>query len=159
AGVQPVEVAVPVDPTVHTVWLAPKGANGLYGWPVALALSDHEEMIEQEPNDDPAHANRLPVPCGVTRRFLTSGDIDHYVSAAKKGQRYVIEAHTQEHYSPTEVYMVLKDGKGAQVAVMNPGVGPRIDFTTPADGDLTLSVEHLLYWNGPSETYRITVTP
>jgi hypothetical protein len=159
AGVQPVEVAVPVDPTVHTVWLAPKGANGLYGWPVALALSDHEEMIEQEPNDDPAHANRLPVPCGVTGRFLTSGDIDHYVFAAKKGQRYVIEAHTQEHYSPTEVYMVLKDGKGAQVAVMNPAVGPRIDFTAPADGDLTLSVEHLLYWNGPSETYRITVTP
>src|SRR5205085_8890532 len=42
-GVAPVEVDVPADPTVQTVWVAPRGANGLYGWPVALAVSDLEE--------------------------------------------------------------------------------------------------------------------
>src|SRR5262249_55331566 len=33
-GVAPVEVFTPSDPVADTVWLAPKGSNGLYGWPV-----------------------------------------------------------------------------------------------------------------------------
>ena len=41
----------------------------------------------------------------------------------------IVEAHTHELYSPTEVYLVLKDAKGAQVAASNPMVGQRIDFT------------------------------
>jgi hypothetical protein len=158
-GVAPIEVSVPTDPSVNTIWLAPKGANGLHGWPVPLAVSDLEELVEQEPNNGPGHANRLPVPCGITARFLEHGDVDHFVFAAKKGQRYTIEAQTHELNSPTEVYMTLKDVKGNQLAVSNPAVAPRMDFIAPADGDVILVVEHLLYASGPSETYRVTVTP
>lgn len=157
--VAPVEIAVPGDPGITSVSVAPRGANGLYGWPVTVAVSDHEERVEQEPNNDPAHANRIPVPCGITGQFLQSGDVDHFVFTAAKGRRYFIEAQTHEHHSPTEVYLVLKDGKGTQVAASNPAVGPRLDFTAPADGDFTLAVEHLLYWYGPSEAYRITFLP
>jgi hypothetical protein len=158
-GVAPVEVTVPTDPTVTVLQVAPKGANGLSGWPVSLAVSDLDEVVEQEPNNEPAKANRIPVPCGVTGRFEQKGDIDHFVFAAKKGQRYVIEARTQEYYSPTEVYMVLRDAKGAQVAASNPAVGQHIDYTAAADGDYTLSVEHLHYWGGPAESYHLTVAP
>jgi hypothetical protein len=158
-GVPPIEVQAPSDPTVDTVWVSPRGANGLRGWPVAVAVTDLDEMVEQEPNNDPAHANRIPVPCGITGRFQERGDIDHFVFAAKKGQRLVIEAHTFDLYSPTEVYMVLKDAKGGQVAAMNPMAAPRLDFTAPADGDYTLAVEHLYYWGGPTESYHLTVKP
>jgi hypothetical protein len=154
-----VEVQVPTDPAVNTLWVAPKGKNGLHGWPVALAVSDHDEVVEKEPNDVPAKATRVPVPGGVTGRFHKKGDVDHYTFAGKKGQRYIIEAHTHEFYSPTEVYMVLKDAKGNKLATTNPVVAPRLDFTPSADGDYVLVVEHLLYWGGPSETYRITVRP
>jgi hypothetical protein len=158
-GVTPVEVTVPSDPTVDTVWVTPVGPSGLPGWPVALAVSDLEELMEQEPNNEPAKANRLPVPCGVTGRFWEKGDVDHYVFTAKKGQRLIVEGHTLEWYSPTEVYMVLKDAKGAQLAATNPMVAPRLDFNPPADGDYTLAVEHLHYWGGPAEAYRVTITP
>jgi hypothetical protein len=158
-GVALSEVTVPTDPTIDTVWVAPRGSNGLYGWPVALAVSDHDEVVEQEPNDEPAKANRIPVPGGVTGRFQKKGDVDHFVFAGKKGQRYVIAAHTHELYSPTEVFMVLQDAKGTKLLETNPAVPPRLDFTAPADGDYTLVVEHLLYWGGPSESYRVTVTP
>jgi hypothetical protein len=158
-GVAPVDVAVPNDPAIDTVWVTPKGVNGLSGWPVALAVSDLDEVMEQEPNNEPAKANRIAIPCGVTGRFLEKGDIDHYVFAAKKGQRLLIDGHTHDLYSPTEVYMVLRDTKGTQVAASNPAQGARIDFNPPADGDYTLAVEHLHYWGGPAETYRITVTP
>ncbi len=158
-GVAPVEVTVPTDPAVTVVQVAPKGTSGLYGWPVSLFVSDLDELVEQEPNNEPAKANRLPVPCGVTARFEQKGDLDHFVFAAKKGQRYVIEARTQEYHSPTEVYMVLKDAKGGQVAASNPAVGQRIDYTAAADGDYVLAVEHLHYWGGPAETYHLTVAP
>jgi hypothetical protein len=157
--VAPVEVAVPTDPALTAVSVAPRGANGLYGWPVTLAVSDHEERVEQEPNNDLAHANRIPVPGGITGQFLQSGDVDCFVFTAKKGRRYLIEAQTRELHSPTEVYMVLKDAKGKQILASNPAAAPRLDFKAPADGDFTLAVEHLLYWYGPSEAYRITVTP
>ena len=42
-----------ISPTV-----APRAVNGLYGWPVALAVSDLEEVVEQEPNNEPARAKR-----------------------------------------------------------------------------------------------------
>ena len=34
-GVAPVEVTAPNDPTINTLWIAPKGPSGLHGWPVA----------------------------------------------------------------------------------------------------------------------------
>jgi hypothetical protein len=158
-GVAPVEVTVPSDPAAASVWVAPRAVNGLHGWPVALAISDLDETVEQEPNNDPAKANRVPVPGAVTGRFQESGDIDHYVFTAKKGQRLIVEAQTHELGSPAEVYLVLKDAKGGQLAATNPAQAPRLDFTAPADGDYTLGVEHLLYWGGPAETYRITFQP
>jgi hypothetical protein len=158
-GVAPVEVFVPRDPALRAVWVAPRGANGLYGWPVPLGLSDHEEMLEQEPNNDAAHANRLPVPGGVTGRFLERGDVDTYVFTARKGQSYRIQANTQDFNSPTEVYMIVQDSKGNQLAASNPMTAPQVDFMAPADGEFFLRVEHLLYWNGPSETYHITIVP
>ncbi|HYT91864.1 MAG TPA: PPC domain-containing protein [Gemmataceae bacterium] len=163
-GVAPVEVQVPADPAAGTVWVAPKGASGLHGWPVALAVSDLDELVEQEPNNDPAKANRIPVPGGITGRFEQSDDVDYYLFNAKKGQKLLIEAQTLELYSPTLVYMVVRNAQTkAELAKTNPQALPpldqRIDFTAPADGDYLLEVQHLNFVGGPSEAYRVTVTP
>jgi hypothetical protein len=159
-GVAPVEVTAPADPMTEAVWVTPRGANGLSGWPVLLALSNLDEVVEQEPNNEPAKANRIPVPGAVTGRFQEKGDIDHYVLPLKKGVAYRIEAHTQEHHSPTEVYMTVRDAKGVnQLAATNPAAPPRLDFTPPADGDFILTVEHIHGWGGPDEVYRVTVAP
>jgi hypothetical protein len=139
--------------------VTPRGANGLSGWPVLLAVSDLDEVVEQEPNNEPAKANRVPVPGAVTGRFQDKGDIDHFVFALKKGVHYVIEAHTHEHHSPSEVYMTLRDTKGNQLGVTNPVQPPRLEYTPPADGDVVLAVEHIHSWGGPDEVYRITIIP
>jgi hypothetical protein len=158
-GVAPVEVTVPTDPAVESVPVAPRGPGGLYGWPVSLLVSDHDEVLEQEPNNEPAKATRLPVPGGITARFEQKQDVDYFVFAGKKGQRLTIEAQSQELGSPTEVYLAVKDAKGGQLAVTNPMAAPRLDFTPPADGDYYLVAENLLYGSGPAETYRVAVTP
>ena len=101
----------------------------------------------------------VTLPIAITAKLGAAAETDFYKFAARKGQRYLVKAHTVELNSPTEVYMVLKDAKGGQVAASNPTVTASLDFTAPADGDYTLAVEHLLYAGGPSETYRITVEP
>jgi hypothetical protein len=163
-GVSPVMVEVPSDSLVNVLSVAPRGSNGLFGWPVDLALSDHPELVEQEPNHEPAQANRLSVPGGITGRFEKSNELDYFVFAGKKSEKLLIEAHTLEHNSPTLVYLVLKDAKGkTELARSNPQLTPptdqRIEFTPPADGDYLVEVQHLNYQGGPSEAYRLTVTP
>jgi hypothetical protein len=163
-GVAPAQVDVPTDPAVTTISVAPRGASGLHGWPVSLTVSDHEELLEQEPNDQPSQANRIPIPGGITGRFLKSNDLDCFLFAGKKGQKLLIEAHTLEQNSPTLVYMVVKDGKGkGELARSNPQQNPpadqRIEFTPPADADYLVEVQHLNYQGGPSEAYRLAVTP
>jgi len=164
AGVAPVMVDVPTDPLMNVVSVAPRGPNGLYGWPVDLAISDFPELLEKEPNDEPARANRVPVPGGITGRFEKSNELDYFVFSAKKTEKLLIEAHTLEHNSPTLVYLVIKDAKGkSELARSNPQLAPpadqRIEFTPPADGDYLVEVQHLNYQGGPSEAYRLTVTP
>ncbi|MBY0231646.1 MAG: hypothetical protein K2W96_20365 [Gemmataceae bacterium] len=156
-GVAAVDVQAPAEG--DSMQVAPVGPSGLHGWPVLLAVSDLEEALEKEPNDEPAKANRIAVPGAITGRFEKKDDLDHFVFAAKKGQRLIIEAHAPDWLSPTDVTMALKDAKGAQLQATNPAAAPRLDFTPAADGDYTLAVEHLHSWGGPDEAYRITVTP
>jgi hypothetical protein len=158
-GVSPVEIQVPADPLLSGIQVAPRGATGLYGWPVMLAVSDLDEHLETEPNNDPGKANRIAVPGAITGRLEQKDDIDFFVFAAKKGKRYVIEAHTAEHLSPTELYMELRNDKGAKILSTDPKLAAKLDFTAPVDGDFTLMVQHLAYWGGPDEVYRLTVTP
>jgi hypothetical protein len=162
-GVQPVEVTMPVDFSIPEVWVAPNGASGLHGWPVSILCSDYEEGLEQEPNNEIAKANRVTVPGGITGRFVERDDLDYYVFNAKKDQRLIIQGDTLELHTPTLLYMVLKDGKGGEVAKCNPQAptptDQRIDFKAPADGDYYLEVQHLNYVGGPNEVYRISVVP
>jgi hypothetical protein len=158
-GVAPVEVQAPTEPGVDVLQVAPHGANGLHGWPVSLLLSDLDEALEQEPNNEQAKANRIPVPGAVSARFQDKGDVDYFVFAAKKGQRYILEAQTSELHSPSEVFLMLRDAKGGQLKASDPMAAPRIDYTATADGDLLVSAEHLHYWGGPAESYRLTVVP
>jgi hypothetical protein len=104
------------------------------------------------------------VPGGITGRFQVSDDTDCYVFTAKKGQKLLVEAHTLELYSPSLISMELKNAKTlAVVAQTNPATPPpgdqRFEFTASEDGDFVLEVHHLILTGGPSEVYRITVTP
>lgn len=154
-GVAPVEVTMPADRAVVNV--APKGAASS-GWPVPVYASDNDELVEQEPNNEIAKANKLPVPSGITARFLDKGDVDYFSFTAKKGAKYAIIAETYGILSPAEVYLIIKDAKGADLAKSNPANSPaRIDYTAPADGDVIVYAEHLNYLHGPTEVYHLSI--
>jgi hypothetical protein len=157
-GVAPVEVQVPADPSVEAVSVAPVGANGLPGWPVELLVSDHDEFLAGPSLQTPAEAQRLPVPSGVSGRFLRKSQRDHFVFTARKGQRYTIAAQTAELHSPADVYLTLRSAGGSELAHSDPQKETRIDFTAPTDGDYFIVAEHLNYAFGPNEVYHLTLT-
>jgi hypothetical protein len=160
ADVAAVKLTAPTDPGLAAVYAAPKGKSGLSGWPVPVRLSDHPELVEQEPNDDPKTATKLPVPGGVSARFDKPNDVDHFAVTAKKGQKLVIAAETYEFNSPAEVLIRVLDAKGAELAKSNPTTpAARVEFTPPADGEFVIACEHLFYLHGPNEVYHLSVTP
>lgn len=63
--------------------------------PVFIALADDPVVAEHEPNDDPAHAQAVTVPCDVSGRFDAPGDLDLYRFRAKKGEIFWIEASAE----------------------------------------------------------------
>src|SRR5262249_61761854 len=130
---------------------APLGPSGWPGWPVELLLSDHDELLSQGNQQTPAEAMRLPLPSGVTGRFLRRSQKDHYVFMAKKGQALQVVAQTADVHSPADVLLALTDAKGNVVTRSNPdSATAAFEFTPPADGDYTVVAEHLNYTFGPT---------
>jgi hypothetical protein len=153
--IPPVKVTAPKDPTLAAIYVAPGT-----GWPLPVRLSDSPEAIEQEPNDEPAKANKLPVPGGVSAKLDKPKDVDHFAITGKKGQKLVIATMTYEVNSPAEVLVRVLDSKGAQVAASNPTAPVnRFEFTPPADGDYVIACEHQNFLNGPNEVYHLSVVP
>ena len=125
-----------------------------------VRLSDVPELSEQEPNDEPAKANKLPVPGGVSARFEKAGDVDHFKVACKKGTKYTAAAMTYEINTPTEVLIRVLDAKGAEIGRSNPAqASAKVDFTAGADGDYIIACEQLNYLSGPNEIYHLSVHP
>lgn len=156
----PVTLTAPTDPALDCVPVVPAGANGVPGWPVELLLSDHDELFATTSLQTPTEAMRLPLPSGVTGRFVRRSQKDHYVFAAKKGQGLQLVAQTADVHSPADVLLTLMDAKAAVVARSNPDAATAaIEFTPAADGDYTVVAEHLNYGFGPTEFYRLVVRP
>jgi hypothetical protein len=159
-GVEPVRVTVPADPAVRAVNVVPQRAGGLPGWPVPVRVSDMPESVEQEPNDKPEQANKLPVPGGVSARFQGKSDLDHFKFATTKGQKYAVTALTAEVNSPAEVYLRVLGPDGKELGQSDPQKPTaRVEFAAPADGDCVAVCEHLNYLAGPSEVYHLSVAP
>ncbi len=158
-GVKPQDIQVPADPAVEAVSLVPVGPTGLPGWPVSLLVSDRDELLAGSDIGTPAKAMRLPLPGGVTGRFLRKSQVDHYAVAVKKGQRIVFAVQTTELLSPADVYVVVRDAAGKELGKSDPNAAAaNVEFTAAADGDVVAAVEHLHYAFGPSEVYRLTAT-
>lgn len=157
--IPPVTVKAPEGNEVVKL-VQPVSPKGVLGWPVTLGISDFEEIVEQEPNNEPAKANRLPIPGGVTGIFQEKKDKDYFVFAGKKGVKYVITAETYEILSPAEVYLTVQDSAGKNLAKSNETATPaRVEVTPAADGDIVVIAEHLNYLAGPMEVYHLTVQP
>ncbi|QJW95665.1 hypothetical protein [Frigoriglobus tundricola] len=155
-AIDPVSVTAPSDSGLAAFYVAPPAG----GWPLPVLLTDYPQATEQEPNDEPAKANKLPVPGGVSAKFDKAKDVDHFAITGKKGQKLAISVLTFEVNSPAEVLVRVLDAKGGQVAANNPAApANRFEFTPAADGEYVIACEHQNFLSGPNEVYHLSVVP
>jgi len=134
----------------------PKGQGSAF---VSVRTGDAVEALENEPNDSPAQANELNLPCAVTGRFATPGDLDVFEFTAKKGERWWFNGQTRSLGTPSELFFRLLDGSGKQVAELDATRADEGSLTNTfnTDGRFRLVVEELARRGGPAHAYRIEI--
>jgi hypothetical protein len=140
--------------------------------PIFLGFTNDPVLVEQEPNDDLAHAQRVPVPCDITGMLSPRGDRDHYVFSARKGEKIVVEVFGERQSGMVDPFLTGFDRSGkrifsgddsgrniGQIRFTTNSRDPRWDFTAPADGDYFVQVRDLYYQQrgAPRFTYRLSI--
>ncbi len=118
--------------------------------------------MEQEPNDDAAHAQKVALPCEYVGQFYPRSDRDWIAFDARQGEVYWIEVFAERlglSADPTLVIQrVAKDDAGAEVVTELQAVD---DDSANAGGDLlaTNSDDPAFAGTVPADgTYRVMVT-
>lgn len=160
-GVGEAEVRSPSDPKIEWVNVAARRAGGKSSGFAMLRIEGSPVAVEVEPNNELAKATRVELGTSVNGRIDASGDVDHFVFSAKKGQKFRFNVVTHRQGSPASAYLRLLKADGGQVAVKEDfGVGDAFfDYTFPADGDYTLAIEELHQRGGSAFVYRVEAQP
>ena len=100
-----------------------------------VLASTMSEILEQEPNDTPDHAQPMTIPASVNGRLYVKDqpdtpDADLYSFEAEKGQQLVIETRAAMLGSPADTKIEVLDTKGEPV--------PRMLLQATKDSWLTL---------------------
>jgi hypothetical protein len=131
---------------------------------IALAVDEAPDMLEVEPNDDPAKAQALTILSTVNGRIMPaapgSRDADCYRFHAEKGETLVLEVLARRVGSPLDSLLAVTDAAGKELAVNDDAGGKdsRLEFTAPETGEYVARVTDLNERGGPTFTYRLAVT-
>lgn len=158
AGSGPFEAALSGVGTQPLAVLLPGGQGSALA---TIGLSGRSELVEFEPNDDPAQAVPLTLPGAISGRFQAPRDHDYYSFDAKAGQRWLFIGQARSLGSPTDLMLRIHNVEGAVLgeaddAGTEEGV---LDFTAPADGTFRLHVHDLHQRGGPEHGYRVAIEP
>jgi hypothetical protein len=115
------------------------------------------EILEKEPNDEPATAQ--PIAMNSAVHAMSDGNRDDvFKFSAMKGQRVVIDCQAGKLDSMLDATMAISAADGKLLASSGGynGRDPLVDFIAPADGDYFVTVHDLSYRGG--FPYRLVVT-
>lgn len=98
-------------------WVSPAGPAN----PIFLEGCPGPVIVEAEPNNASAQAQKVAAPCDIAGRFFASDDADYYRFDARKGEVFWIEAFSQRLGLATDPFLVCqrlqKNDKGEETRV------------------------------------------
>jgi hypothetical protein len=127
-------------------------------WP-AVGFSSQPQLQETEPNNAAEQAQRIELGPDLNGRFAQPDDVDSFLFAARKGQKYTFDALTRQAGSPTDLVMRILKPDGNQLATVEDDglTDGRMDVTFPEDGDYMLVVRDLHRRGGPEFAWHVGV--
>jgi len=153
-------LTAPAEPGVHLVSFPPNDA-GLPANPFPVVATAVPTAVEQEPNDTPKQATRIPVPGGVNGRIGAKRDLDHFVFAAAKGRPVALTVYARRFGTPlrspldSALDVTTPDGKVLASNDDANGKDAALVFTPPADGDYVARVRDLNNKGGEGFVYYL----
>ena len=154
------KVNLPVEPNAEFGVFA-SDDSGIAPSPNAFRLFEHGNALEAEPNNDFKTATPAELPLAFNGIIETTGDIDCFKFAAKKGQVYEIECYARRLRSALDPVMNLYQADGKGIAGNDDSRGPDsyFRFSVPADGEYILRVTDHLGRGGADFVYRVEFAP
>ncbi len=142
--------------------LMPRDEHGVAPSGLPFRLVDFGNVIEAEPNNDPASANpcdTLPIACNGV--IAAAGDVDFFKFHATKGQQLDVRVHARSLGSPLDAVLDIFKAAGGHISGNDDTGGPdsQMRFTAPEDGDYVVSIRDHLHQGGADYAYRIELTP
>ena len=151
---------VTLPSTPGEFWWNSPGVRGA----LPLTAGTYPEVIEQEPNDKGAEANKAALPMTLNGRFATPADEDWFAFMAKAGEAVAIDCQSAGAGIPTLPVISIHDVAGNELAKANavdtPERLPAIEaWTPPADGQYWLRLRDVQQGvaGGPEFVYRAQV--
>jgi hypothetical protein len=129
--------------------------------PTAFIASSLPQVVEQEPNDEPGQATRIPIPGGVSGRVGRPRDLDHFVFKGAKGKAIRFEVKARRFgtllQSGLDSVLDVLGPAGRAIATNDDAIGKdaALVFTPPADGEYVLRLRDLNSQGGPTSVYYL----
>jgi hypothetical protein len=116
-------------------------------------------------NNTPAKAQPITVPCGISGRIESEGDIDCYSFDAKAGEQFAFEVVARGHQSAIDPVLRILNDKGDRLAENDDyrdrfvHADSRIEpWTAPANGRYAVEIRDVHGRGGPAFVYFLKIT-
>lgn len=131
--------------------------GGISPTPNPFRLFEHGNAFEQEPNNEIAQGTPVELPLAFNGIIETSGDVDCFKFAAKKGQVYEVECFARRIRSGLDPVLNVYFADGRHIAGNDDSRGPDayFRFSVPEDAEYVIRVNDHLGRGGPDLVYRI----
>ncbi|MCR4414988.1 MAG: PPC domain-containing protein, partial [Thermoguttaceae bacterium] len=137
---------------------------------VPFALDTLPECLDQEPNDEPAKAQKVTLPVIVNGRADRPGDWDVFEVEAKAGQSIVAEVQARRLGSPLDSFVKVTTADGKILALnddhYDAGSGLNTNHADsylmvklPADGKYYVHIGDTARHAGKEYAYRLRISP
>ena len=152
----------------YTITIAPEVPAGQYDVrvrsafglsnPRTFVVGERREVLEVEPNNEPAKPQAIELETTVNGRSDGAADVDFYKFAGKAGQRILLDCYSQRIDSRLVPALELYDAAGRKLAWRFGTLDDALlDVTLPADGEYTIRVFDTAYAGSVDHFYRLTV--
>jgi ribosomal protein L40E len=136
---------------------------------VPFAVDTLPECMEQEPNDDPAHAQKVTLPIIINGRADRPGDWDVFEVEGKAGQTIVAEVYARRLGSPMDSLVKVSSADGKIIALnddhFDAASGMNTDHADsylmvklPADGKYFFQIGDTRRQAGKEYAYRLRLS-
>ncbi len=134
--------------------------SGVSPTPMPFRLTDLENHLEIEPNNNFEEMTPLTLPVAINGVISEPGDIDYFKFTAKQGQVWDVECYSRRIGSGLDAVINIFDGSKKHLVGDDDARRPDsyIRFQAPADGDYYVRVYDHLRRGQPDFVYRLELT-